>query len=750
MTTDNGADNGTDEGLDNMDDMVAMFFAEARDMLQQIENALLTLEADPHDQDTINALFRVAHTIKGSAGMFGMDRVVHFTHQVESVLDRVRNGELVIDVALSDVLLKSSDVISALLTQVEQKIETPDTLAEMDRSAAAMGARLALYLGQPKAVAAAPTVTGSEDKTDSGSGADAWHISLRFGQQAFRNGIDPLSVIDYLRSLGELAHVVTIIDKVPEFEELDPETCHLGFEIRLHTTAAKAEIETAFEFVGDDCAVHILPPNRRASDFIGLMRELPEESRLGDLLVECGAVSRRALDEALAQQQQRVVGGDPRAQQPIGKILVEQKKVSTEVVNAALAKQGKTETKSDESRFVRVPADKLDELISLVGELVICGASASLLAKNLREEQLIETTQQMSNLVEEIRNGTLALRMVQIGESFARFRRVVRDTAAELGKEIQLEIEGAETELDKAVVEKIGDPLMHLVRNSMDHGIELPAVRIQAGKPAHGTLRLAAHHDSGHIVIRVSDDGRGLDGEKLLAKARASGLVAPNQVLTESEKRNLILLPGFSTAEKVTNLSGRGVGMDVVKKNIEALRGSVILKSEVGKGTTVEIRLPLTLAIIDGFLVRIGRGSYVIPLSAVVECIDAQDDRLHTNRDWAGHLDLRGEVLSFLELRKVFGVNEPLPERRSIVVVRNGDSRAGLVVDQLMGEYQTVIKPLGKLFGQLRGISGSTVMGSGEVALILDVPALVKLATDREGKREDLLVNKAGETIGAE
>jgi two-component system chemotaxis sensor kinase CheA len=743
----------TDDGLDNMDDMVAMFFAEARDMLQQIENALLALESDPHDQDTINALFRVAHTIKGSAGMFGMDRVVHFTHQVESVLDRVRNGDLVIDMALSDVLLKSSDVISALLTQVEQKNDAPEFLAEIDRNSAAMGAKLAQYLGQTKAAAgpqAAPVAAPIEEKPEGRSTTGAWHISLRFGQLAFRNGIDPLSVIDYLRSIGEISHILTITDKLPEFDELDPETCYLGFEISLQTTAAKADIEAAFEFVGDDCTVHLLPPNRRASDFINLMRELPDESRLGDLLVECGAVTRRALDDALSQQQQGASGGDRRGQQPIGKILVEQKKVSTEVVNAALAKQGKTETKSDESRFVRVPADKLDDLISLVGELVICGASASLLAKNLRDEQLIETTQQMSNLVEEIRNGTLGLRMVQIGESFARFRRVVRDTAAELKKEIQLEIEGAETELDKAVVEKISDPLMHLVRNSMDHGIELPAVRIEAGKPAHGTLKLAAHHDSGHIVIRVSDDGRGLDGEKLLAKARSLGLVAPNQVLTEAEKRSLILLPGFSTAEKVTNLSGRGVGMDVVKKNIEALRGSVILKSELGKGTTVEIRLPLTLAIIDGFLVRIGRGSYVIPLSAVVECIDAHADRLHTNGDWAGHIDLRGEVLSFLELRKVFSVNEAVPERRSIVVVRNGDTLAGLVVDQLMGEYQTVIKPLGKLFGQLRGISGSTVMGSGEVALILDVPALVKLATDREERNDEQQTRRAGEMVSAE
>lgn len=400
-----------------------------------------------------------------------------------------------------------------------------------------------------------------------------------------------------------------------------------------------------------------------------------------------------------------------------------------------MVKQGRAkEPKVEDSRFVRVPADKLDDLINLVGELVICGASANLLAMRMHDPQMIETTQQMSGLVEEIRNGTLALRMVQIGETFARFRRVVRDTAAELGKEIQLEIDGAETELDKSVVEKIGDPLMHLVRNAMDHGLETPQVRMDAGKSAHGTLCLSAHHDSGHIVIQVEDDGKGLDGEKILAKARERGLVAPNQILSDSEKMNLIFEPGFSTAEKITNLSGRGVGMDVVKKNIEALRGSVVLRSEVGQGTTIEIRLPLTLAIIDGFLVRVGRNSYVIPLHAVVECINPSEQNLLDNQasgNWTGVLDLRGDVLPFLDLRKVFEVTGDIPPRRSVVVVKNGETVAGLVVDQLLGEYQTVIKPLGKLFRQLRGISGSTVLGSGEVALILDVAALAKLATER-------------------
>ncbi len=738
------------------DDALETFFAEANDMLQQIEDTLLILETDPGNRETINALFRAAHTIKGSAGLFGLNRIVNFTHQVESVLDRVRKNEITIDPNLSNVLLKSSDILSDLLQQAQDKGCDAASIAASDQQAALMVEQLMTWLaGKRKVSTSALPAPVNNPGT--------WHISLRFGENTFRNGFDPLSVIGYLRSLGQIQTLLIIEEHLPNLASFDPESCYLGFEVSLHSQASRADIDAAFEFVREDCTIRILPPNRRVSDFLNLLRDLPKEARLGDLLVDCGAISRQALDEALQAQQnqdhderrqgQRAsddhgnligntgntgthpAGGaanNTASNSQLGQILIAQNKVASEVVDAALTKQGKKDGKPDESRFVRVPADKLDALINLVGELVICGASASLLAQRLRVTQLIETTQQMSGLVEEIRNGTLALRMVQIGETFARYKRVVRDTAAELGKEIHLEIEGAETELDKSVVEKIGDPLMHLVRNAMDHGIELPEQRISVGKPAVGTLHLSAHHDSGHIVIEVSDDGRGLDGEKILAKARERGIVGPNQVLSELEKLNLIFEPGFSTAEKVTNLSGRGVGMDVVRRNIEALRGSVTPKTIVGQGSTIEIRLPLTLAIIDGFLVRVGKSSYVIPLHAVVECIDSDASQLQGHSEWSGTLNLRGEVLPFLELRKIFNIQDALSERRSVVVVRNGEMAAGLVVDQLLGEYQTVIKPLGKLFQKVRGISGGTVLGSGEVALILDVPSLVRLAGDRE------------------
>jgi two-component system chemotaxis sensor kinase CheA len=373
-----------------------------------------------------------------------------------------------------------------------------------------------------------------------------------------------------------------------------------------------------------------------------------------------------------------------------------------------------------ESRLIRVQADKLDHLIDLVGELVIAGASANLLAQKSGQGALVESTSVLSRLVESIRDSALQLRMVQIGETFNRFHRVVRDMSKEMGKEIDLAISGAETELDKTVVEKIGDPLMHLVRNAMDHGIEAGDVRIGRGKPACGRLELNAYHDSGSIIIEVADDGGGLNREKILSKAVERGIVEPGANLSEQEVVNLIFEPGFSTADKVTNLSGRGVGMDVVKKNIQALRGTVDVTTEEGRGSRFTIRLPLTLAIIDGFLTGVGKSSYVIPLDMVVECIE-----LAGASDARNYLNLRGEVLPFVRLRELFEVPGKQPQRENVVVVQYAGRKAGIVVDQLLGEFQTVIKPLGTLFRNMRGIGGSTILGSGEVALILDVQALV-------------------------
>jgi two-component system chemotaxis sensor kinase CheA len=414
---------------------------------------------------------------------------------------------------------------------------------------------------------------------------------------------------------------------------------------------------------------------------------------------------------------------------PIGTILVEQGSVQPEVVEAALTKQKQIKDMgAAESRSIRVDADKLDQLINLVGELIIAGASVNMIAHKAQMSDLQESASKLSLLVEEVRDSALQLRMVKIGATFSRFQRVVHDVARDLGKEVELVINGEETELDKTVVEKIGDPLMHLVRNAMDHGFEPADERLARGKPARGTLKLNAFHDSGSIVITVQDDGGGLKRERILAKAMERGLVEAGHQMSDAEVYALIFEPGFSTAEKVTNLSGRGVGLDVVKRNITALRGAVALSSEAGVGTTVSVRLPLTLAIIDGFLIGVGTSVYAIALDMIEECIAFTPESEHD------FTNLRGEVLPFIRLRALFGIKGQPARSENIVVLKHNGQKAGLVVDTLMGEFQTVIKPLGDMFNQVQCISGSTILGNGGVALILDVPALVRQAVDGKAK----------------
>jgi two-component system chemotaxis sensor kinase CheA len=504
---------------------------------------------------------------------------------------------------------------------------------------------------------------------------------------------------------------------------MDPECCYLGFEIALQTDAGRAAIENVFEFVRDDLQLRILPPDSKAGEVIKLIESLPEEpARLGEILVRCGAITQHELAEALAAQ----AGKEPA--QPIGQILVEQGRVAPTVVDAALSRQkALREGRASEMQSIRVDADKLDRLVDLVGELVIAAAGAQLVARGARVPELMESHSVLAALVEQVRDASLQLRMVKIGASFGRFQRVVHDVARELGKDIVLQTSGEDTELDKTVVERIADPLTHLVRNAMDHGIEPAAVRAEHGKPAQGTVRLNAFHESGSIVIEVCDDGGGLNRQRILAKAVERGLAEADKSMSDSEVFALVFEPGFSTAEKVTNLSGRGVGMDVVKRNITALRGTVEIDSAEGVGTTVRVRLPLTLAIIDGFQVRVGGSVFVLPLDMVEECVAFHDDSGHD------YTDLRGEVLPVIRLRELFEVEGPRGARLNLVVVRHGSARAGLLVDALLGEAQTVIKPLSKLFAQVRGIGGSSILGNGEVALILDVPTLFDRMHDAAG-----------------
>jgi len=708
----------------NLDQALQTFLVEGRELLEDMESALLVVSAEADPSESVNAIFRAAHTIKGSAGLFGLDGVVAFTHVVESLLDQVRDGSVVLDDGLVSLLLACGDHIGCLIDAVDE--DRRELAADEAATGATLLARLHAQLNRPAAqqplVAQPVQEAGFERRapaSEGGEGADHWHISLRFGRDVLRNGMDPLSFLRYLATLGRIEHVVTLHDAVPPLEALDAESCWLGFEIAFKSDCDKATIEGAFEFVIDDCALRIVPPRSRVAEYIALIGNLPEEpSRLGDILVRCGSVTAHELDAALITQRQ----GEP--SELLGCILAGQGTVAPQVVEAALAKQKQVkETQSKESQSVRVDADKLDRLINLVGELVIAAAGANLIARRARNVELQESNSTLAGLIEEVRDSALQLRMVKIGGTFNRFKRVVYDVARELGKDIELKVSGEDTELDKTVVEKIGDPLMHLVRNAIDHGIDSAELRAARGKPPQGTVALNAYHESGSIVIEVSDDGGGLNREKILAKAIDRGLVDAGKALSDSEIYGLIFEPGFSTAEQVTNLSGRGVGMDVVKRNITALRGSVGIDSTPGQGARVTVRLPLTLAIINGFQVGVGKSVFVVPLDMVDECIEFTAEPGHD------YTDLRGQVLPFIRLRELFDIAGAPAARQNIVVVKHMGQKFGLVVDALMGEAQTVIKPLSKMFAQVQGISGSSILGSGDVALILDVPVLMHQAT---------------------
>ncbi|MCP4993968.1 MAG: chemotaxis protein CheA, partial [Gammaproteobacteria bacterium] len=582
--------------------------------------------------------------------------------------------------------------------------------------------------------------TGTEVETEGSSEAvpdDNWLISLKFKQDTLRNGLDPLSFIRYLGTLGNIVDIIVLLHDLKDASTMDAESCYLEFRIAFNSDADKATIEDIFEFVQDDCDIRILPPNSKQQHYIELLNELPEIElrQLGDILIEVGALTKSELEAGLDIQDEEIPSesADNVERKPIGEILVERQAVDKGVVDEALKKQEKTRTKvTQESRNIRVDSAKLGQLINLVGELVISGAAMKLMVERHGLNDVEEVVSTVEHLVEQIRDNALQLRMVQIGDTFSRFRRVVRDVSKDFGKEIELRITGGESELDKSVVEKINDPLTHLVRNSLDHGIERPEVRKEQGKPAKGTLSLNAYHDSGHIVIEIKDDGAGMDPERIRAKAEAIGLVKPDQELSRQETFRLAFEPGLSTKAEASKLSGRGVGMDVVKRNIESLRGSVELDSEVGTGTTVTIHLPLTLAIIDGFLVGARGETYIVPLSMVEECVEMDTGEWKLN-DERNYVNLRGEVMPYIHLSDFFGSSSSIDKRRkeSLVVVRFGRIKAGLVVDELFGEQQTVIKPMGKVFQNIKGISGATVLGSGDIALILDIQGLITLANNQ-------------------
>ncbi len=717
---------------------MSTFFIESREMLHEMEDALLDIEKGEYDEELINSIFRAAHTIKGSSGMFGLADIEKFTHTVENFLDNVRKGTIKIDSEMVSLLLECKDHIENMLDAIENTNDLTldgETLKISEEMKGKLNKYMPTYAeSEVKAegeVEQAPAEeAGPEDSQRVLN--KCWHISLRPRQELFSLGMDPQSFISYLNNIGEIKSVAVVSDAIPALEEMNSQQCYIGFEIDLLSEESKEKIEDVFEFIHEDCGISILPPKSSINDYIMLIESLPEEPRrIGEILLEIGTLTETELNEMIDTQMGMMLEKEEEEVKPLGEMLVDNKMVHEPVVEAALTKQAKMK----KTATIRVDAEKLDNLINLVGELVISGANIKQLSdfEDIDKDSLTKSVAVMTRLIENIRDGTMNVRMVQIGETFRRFERVIRDLSKERGKEVELKVAGGDTELDKTLIEKIADPLMHLIRNAVDHGIDLPKERKKKAKPQKGTISLNAYHETGNIVIEVADDGDGLNRDKIYAKAVSNGLIQEDQDITDHELFQLIFEPGFSTADKVTNISGRGVGMDVVKRNIESLRGTVVLNSEEGKGTSIRIHLPLTLAIIDGFMVRVGDLYYVIPLNLVIECTEATKEEL-ISKEGGNIINLRGEALPFLRLREFFDEEGEEPEIANIVIVEYRGAKTGLVVDNLIGEFQTVIKPLGELFTKLDWVSGATILGSGDVALILDVPKLIRNIQEIEAK----------------
>ncbi len=684
------------------------FHQEAEDLLGKIESVILLIEENPQDGEAVNNLFRAVHTLKGTGSMFGLTDLANFSHSLESVLDKVRSRKLPASREVIDLVLAYRDQVALMLQATDGGPGAdPARVEEIVRRLAA--------LSPSSAGADVPAPPARTSRTVGEGRPITFLIRLVSQPTFFATGVDPARVLDELRELGE-SFVVAHLDAVPPLDGADPETCYLAWDIFLTTSAGINAIRDVLFFIEDISKVVIEDISSEV-----VLDPDTQRPRLGEILLRRGDVTRGDLEQALSSQVK------------IGERLVEDGRVSSSKVASALNEQQSVAKQKDAAKndSIRVPANKLDALINLLGELVINQARLSEIARTSGNAVLAGPVEEGARLTDELRDIVLNIRMMPIGTTFSRFKQLVRDLSGELGKQIELVTEGAETELDKTVIDRLGDPLVHLIRNCIDHGIEPPDIRAAAGKPAKGTIKLIAEQLGARVVISIIDDGRGLDPAKLVQKAKEKGLVPADADLCDKDAYALIFLPGFSTAPKVTEVSGRGVGMDVVRREIEALRGAIEVHSELGRGTRIELSLPLTLAIIEGLLVNVATESFVIPLSAVEECLELTPETVAISPK-RNLIQIRGVPVPLVRLRDSFelaGMRAPLEQA---VVVTLGDFRVGVVVDQIMGTHQTVIRSLGSVYKKADCVCGATILGDGRVAMILDLAGLVRNAQAQE------------------
>ncbi|MEI8014431.1 MAG: chemotaxis protein CheA [Nitrospira sp.] len=725
------------------------FFEEAGDHLSVVEDGLLALEQNPEDLDLLNKIFRSAHSIKGTSGMFGFNAVAQFTHKMETLLDLLRNGQKVVTPEIADLLLKSTDCLKTLIDAAKSASpvddETVQRLTVELASASDLTVKAKVKVEDGPSAGTTGTGTAADGRSQSPAPYPSRHFTIAWTppEWLFQRGLDPLQIFKELANLGTLSQVVVDTSKLPELVAMDPEKCYLAWTMKLETAKDRQVVDAVFEFVREDSVLVIEERGAGALEGGGSKVEVPasalqpqtssltldvnegEPKPLGEILVETGVVSRETLDHALAQQKR------------VGQILVEQHAVTPQQVEQALQKQRQQESasqsKKTDTASIRVDTDKIDKLINLVGELVITQSMLSDLGSRFEMSQisvLLERMAQLERNTREIQERVMSIRMLPIGTAFSRFPRLVRDLSAKAGKKIQLVLSGEETELDKTVIESIGDPLTHLVRNSADHGLEPPEERLDNNKPELGTIRLNAFHEGGNICITVEDDGRGLNRDKILAKAVKQGLISENDKLPDDQIWPLIFKPGFSTAEKVTDVSGRGVGMDVVKRNIEALSGTVSIKTALGKGTTFTLKLPLTLAIIEGMTVRVGKETYIVPLLSILESIQPKAGAIKTVVGKGELINVRSTYLPMMRLYEVFALQPEYtdPTKSILLILETEGERVAVMVDEILGQQQVVIKSMEQNFRKVDGVAGATILGDGTVGFILDVRGLIEIA----------------------
>lgn len=692
-----------------------VFIKEVGEILGKLESDLVSLE-ERWDEELINGIFRYVHTLKGSSGIAGYKSIYEFTHRLENLLDRVRAGSIGATEQLIDILLESIDwVKDSIAGDDEKSLEMRKSLIlkKVDE-------QLGTAAGKEEGAVSAAEPRDERDLTEKEVGYRYFRVIINFREDIFESGIDPLMILEDLCALGVVEERKIDRRRLPEFSLMHPDRCYLSWEILLKTKAPLNKIEDIFIFVRDDNDIAI---EEISDQYVaeGKAEEL-EEKRIGEILVSKGILTEKELEDVITVQDDE--------RKKIGDIVVEKGYATERDLQYALGEQEKIKRRVETST-VRVDTSKLDNLLNLLGEIVIGQAGITRIADELEQEEgfrLKNALYALDRVTREFQEQIMSIRMIPIGPTFEQFRRFVRDTAHAMGKDIHLEVVGGETELDKTVIEKIDDPLKHMIRNAIDHGIESPEEREAAGKPRTGTVTLKAYHQEGNIFIEVIDDGKGLDKSRIRKKAEALGFIKAGEDVPEARLMSFLFLPAFSTADKVGELSGRGVGMDVVKTNIESLRGTVDIETRSGKGTIFRIKLPLTLAIIEGMMVRVGSSIYILPLLSIVESIRPKKEEVKTVKEKGEVILVRNEYVTLVRLYNLFGVEAEFknPWESLVVVVEAASSRVGIMIDELMGQQQIVIKSLENYISKTRALSGAAILGDGRVALIIDVHGLIE------------------------